>query len=87
MIDKDNFYKLNEDDLAAISGGSSEDIAQNLKSLRKTLGYKRSELAIMLNISSSTIAKYESGSRIPDIDTIIQLAELFNTNVNNLIYK
>ncbi|TDG68454.1 hypothetical protein C5L23_000056 [Leuconostoc fallax] len=73
--------------MAKISGGGSEDIANNIKQIRLKLGYKRVDVAEQLNISVSTIAKYETGSRIPDIDTIIQLSEVLHTNVNNLIFK
>ncbi|CUW11674.1 hypothetical protein PB1E_0247 [Leuconostoc gelidum subsp. gasicomitatum] len=40
----------------------------------------------MMNVSLSTITKYEKGSRIPDIDTIIKLAEMLNTDVESLIF-
>lgn len=84
---KNIFCQLSEADMAKISGGGSEDIANNIKQIRLKLGYKRVDVAEQLNISVSTIAKYETGSRIPDIDTIIQLSEVLHTNVNNLIFK
>ncbi|AFS39478.1 helix-turn-helix domain-containing protein [Leuconostoc gelidum] len=86
MIDNYGFCELNETVMVAIYGGGSECISRNIKVLRLELGYQRAELADMLNTSLSTIAKYETGSRIPDIDTIIQLADIFNTNVDSLIY-
>ncbi len=86
MIDNSVFCELTERDLANICGGSSEDIAVNLKVLRLTAGFKRVDLADMLNVSLSTITKYEKGSRVPDIDTIIKLAEILNTDVDNLIF-
>ncbi|MGB2577358.1 helix-turn-helix domain-containing protein [Leuconostoc suionicum] len=32
------------------------------------------------------MAKYESGLRVPDIDTIIKLADILNTDINSLIF-
>lgn len=86
IINNSVFCELTERDLANICGGSSEDIAVNLKVLRLTAGFKRVDLADMLNVSLSTITKYEKGSRVPDIDTIIKLAEILNTDVDNLIF-
>jgi len=87
MIENHEFCRLSEADIATVIGGESEDIAYNLRRLRLELGYRRADLADELNISLSTIAKYETGSRIPDIDTIIQLSKVLHTNVNNLIFK
>ncbi|WP_294977167.1 helix-turn-helix transcriptional regulator [uncultured Leuconostoc sp.] len=85
MIDNYGFCALNEADLATISGGNSEDIAQNLKTLRVTSHLSREELADKLNIDLSTLARYEVGNRIPSIDTIITIAKIFNTDVSNII--
>lgn len=87
MIENHEFCRLSEADIATVIGGESEDIAYNLRWLRLELGYRRADLADELNISLSAIAKYETGSRIPDIDTIIQLSKVLHTNVNNLIFK
>ncbi|MBZ5947225.1 helix-turn-helix domain-containing protein [Leuconostoc gasicomitatum] len=86
MINNYAFCELTEKDMVTIYGGGSEDIAVNLKLLRITSGFNRRDLADMMNVSLSTITKYEKGSRIPDIDTIIKLAEMLNTDVESLIF-
>lgn len=86
MIDNYNFETIKESQLAFISAGKSENISKNIRQLRTEAGFKRKELADMLMISLSTIAKYEEGTRVPDIDMIIDLAEILNTDVNHLIY-
>ncbi|MCT8384937.1 helix-turn-helix domain-containing protein [Leuconostoc mesenteroides] len=86
MIDNYKFCILKEEDMLSICGGGSEELAKNLKRLRIQIGYKREELADELNASLSTIAKYESGLRVPDIDTIIKLADILNTDINSLIF-
>ncbi|MEX0379818.1 helix-turn-helix domain-containing protein [Leuconostoc sp. MS02] len=86
MIDNYGFCELNEADLAAISGGSSEDIAQNLKTVRSTLGMRRAQLADRLHLDVTTIARYEEGTRVPDIDTLIQISRVLGVEINDLIF-
>ncbi|MGO0155477.1 helix-turn-helix domain-containing protein [Leuconostoc mesenteroides] len=86
MNDNDKYCVLKEEDMLSICGGGSEELAKNLKQLRIQVGYKRGELADKLNASASTIAKYESGLRVPDIDTIIKLADILHTDVSSLIF-
>lgn len=58
-----------------------------LKSLRKKAGYSQVELADMLNLSKSTIAMYEVGSRMPDYDMMKRISELFNVSMDYLYEK
>ncbi len=66
------------------SGKRSENIALHLKSIRKQKGYSRSELAEKVNLSTSTIAKYEEGCRIPSLETLLQLTKTLHTSLDNL---
>ncbi|CAM3172493.1 helix-turn-helix transcriptional regulator [Leuconostoc gasicomitatum] len=86
MIDNYDFCELNGPALATIIGGSSQDISKNIKTLRLSAGFKRTELADMLSLNVSTIARYEEGTRVPDIDTIIDLAHIFHTNIDKIIF-
>jgi len=86
MIDNYGFCELSETDLATISGGNSEDIAQNLKTVRSTLGMRRAQLADRLHLDVTTIARYEEGTRIPDIDTLIQISRVLDVEINDLIF-
>ncbi|WP_376746635.1 helix-turn-helix domain-containing protein [Leuconostoc lactis] len=42
-------------------------------------------MAEKLNVCTSTIARYEEGKRVPDVDLIIQMAELFNTTCDRML--
>ncbi|QVK17762.1 helix-turn-helix transcriptional regulator [Mycoplasmatota bacterium] len=60
-------------------------LQQNLKKLRGTKGITQKQLAEFLNISSSTIAMYESGKRDPDTGTLKKLANFFDVSTDYLL--
>lgn len=60
-------------------------ISKNIKRLRKFYGYKQREVAERLNISRQAYSNYERGARIPDIGTIICLAEFYRISLDCLV--
>ena len=60
-------------------------IAKNLTHYRKAAGLTQVELAEKINYSDKSISKWESGNGVPDIYTLIQLAEVFGVTVDALI--
>ena len=56
-----------------------------LKMLRKRDGLTQEELAAKLGKAKSTISMYENGNREPDYETLEELADLFNVDINTLI--
>lgn len=58
-----------------------------LTNLRIEKELKREELAKELNCSVSAIANYENGNRKPDFDTLILLADFFNTTTDYLLCR
>lgn len=85
MINLTNYKKKNNEDLSQISAGRSQDIAPNLVKLRTLSGYTRRDLAEELRLSTSTVAKYEEGLRVPDIDTLIDICHVLQTDIHNTI--
>ena len=57
----------------------------NLKKYRNELNATQEEIAKKLNIQKQTYQNYELGKREPSIDTLIKIADLFHTSVDNLI--
>ncbi len=53
--------------------------------LRMKNQYTQEELATYLNLSTSTIGMYEQNRRSPDLDTLLQLAELFHVSTDQLL--
>ena len=59
--------------------------AENLKRIRVAKGISQRELADQMYVTRSTVARWESGSRLPDAVMISRLAQCLDTNVNTLI--
>lgn len=53
--------------------------------LRKFHGYTQWDVADILNISRSTLSKYEKGLLTPNIETLIKLANLYNVSCDYLL--
>lgn len=58
---------------------------KNLKNLRKEAGLSQLQLAEHLNVDRSTIAKYESGEREPDLATLCKMADILQLTVDELL--
>lgn len=64
---------------------SGFNIAKNLKILRREKDVTQKEVAQNLNIDVTTLSHYETGIRMPDIDTLIALARYYDTDINRII--
>ena len=60
-------------------------LSKQITDLRKKQGMSQSQLAKELNVSPSTIGMYEQGRRVPDLDTLIAMARLFNVSLDYLV--
>ncbi|MDO5401637.1 MAG: helix-turn-helix transcriptional regulator [Eubacteriales bacterium] len=60
-------------------------IGANIAAYRKRLGLTQAGLAEKLNYSDKAVSKWERGDSIPDVLTLMQLAELFEVGVNDLL--
>lgn len=58
---------------------------ENIKKLRKIKGFTQEELASKLNVTRQTISKWEKGYSVPDAEILENLAEIFETNVSQLL--
>jgi transcriptional regulator with XRE-family HTH domain len=59
--------------------------AENVKKLRENIGMSQSDLAVAMNLAQSTIARYETGMKLPNIVTGVQLAKILGTTVEKLV--
>lgn len=60
-------------------------IAQRIITLRKRSGLTQAELAKKLNITPSALGNYEQGRRLPCVETLIAMAELFDVSLDYLL--
>ncbi len=58
---------------------------KNLKILRKQHNLSQQALADKLHISQQSIYKYEHNLASPDFETLVEIADLFNTSVDYLV--
>ena len=62
-----------------------KQIGANIVSYRKHNGMTQLGLAEKLNYSDKAVSKWERGESVPDVLTLVQLAELFDITVNELL--
>lgn len=60
-------------------------LCDELKRLRKERNLTQNQLAEALNISQSTVASWEKGTRQPTIDFLPTLAEFYGISIDSLL--
>ena len=58
---------------------------RRLKELREQRRLNQEGLAMKLSVSQSTISAYEVGERTPDLDTLINIATVFDVSIDYLV--
>ena len=56
-----------------------------IRELRTARGWRQSDLAKKLNTSQQTVARYETGERGLDVDTILALCDIFGCTADYLL--
>ncbi len=56
-----------------------------LSELRQDHRLSQKELAEILHLSVSTISNYETGRHLPDLDTVLEIAEFFSVSADYLL--
>lgn len=60
-------------------------LGANIASYRKRFGMTQVGLAEKLNYSDKAVSKWERGESVPDVLTLVQLAELYGVTVDDLL--
>lgn len=58
---------------------------KNLKVLRKRYKLSQEQVAEKINVSRQTVAKWENGESMPDINACASLAQLYDVTLDNLV--
>ena len=61
------------------------DIGNQIKDRRARLGLSQDELAQKLYVSRVTISHWETGKSLPDVQSMLLLANLFGTTIDELV--
>lgn len=60
---------------------------ENLKILRKQSNLTQRKIAEMLDVSERAYQHYEGGTREPNIEKLIKLADIFNVSIDYLVCR
>lgn len=61
------------------------DIGNKINQLRKVAGMTQEQLAEKLHVSRQTISKWEAGTTLPDLQSVVKLSKLFQVQLNELL--
>ena len=64
---------------------SNVQLAANLRRLRTDHNYTQTQIGEKLNISRQAYSNYETGKRIPDIDMLIRIADIYEVTLEQLL--
>lgn len=71
-----------------MEGGFDVDqmkIGNFLKELRKEKGITQAQLAETLNVSARTVSRWETGSNMPDISILVDIADYYDISIPEII--
>ena len=60
-------------------------IGEFLKELRKGKGLTQEQLAEQFNISRRSVSRWETGSNMPDVGLLIEIADFFDVDIREII--
>lgn len=63
----------------------TESLPAKLKKAREETGYTQREVSIFVNIPQPTIARFETGKRLPDVEKLGILADFYGVSVDWLL--
>ncbi len=66
---------------------SNIQLAANLRRLRTDHDYTQTQIAERLNISRQAYSNYETGKRIPDLDILIRIADIYHVTLEELVMQ
>lgn len=78
-------YLLSEDTTLINNDISLSILGDKIKKLRKEMGMTQQELAKSINVSRSTIGMIEANKQGTSNETLLKLAKVLNTTVENLL--
>lgn len=59
-------------------------LSDRIRLLREERGMRQEDLAVQLHVSASAIGMYEQGRRMPALDTLVDMAQIFSVTVDYL---
>ena len=63
------------------------ELGKKIYQLRRLSGMTQEQLAEKLNISRQTLSKWENGTGMPDVESVVRLSVLFHTSLEELLLE
>lgn len=60
-------------------------IGSFLKALRKEKGVTQEQLAEILGVSGRTVSRWETGSNLPDLSVLVEIADYYDVEIRELL--
>ena len=60
-------------------------VGKTIATLRQAKGMTQQQLAAAMNVSHQAVSKWENGAALPDIQTLVELTQLFGITVEQLL--
>lgn len=61
------------------------ELSKNIRFYRKSMNMTQEQLANKLNGKKSLVSNYENEYSVPDIETLIKLADIFEISLDELV--
>ena len=58
-----------------------------LKTLRRERKITQENLAKVFHISQTSVSKYETGEAVPDLETIVRMADFFGDSLDEFVVR
>ena len=62
------------------------EVANSIKKLRQEKQLSQEQLAEQLHVTRQAVSNWENGKTQPDVDTLTQLASIFDVSIERIIY-
>lgn len=62
-----------------------EEFAKKIRKLRMSRNMSQKDLADLLNVDRTTVARWETKDRMPDVFLLIRIADIFDTTLDELV--
>ncbi|MCI5604995.1 MAG: helix-turn-helix domain-containing protein [Clostridia bacterium] len=70
-----------------MSDSISLTLGEKILLFRRRKGYSRTQLADIIGVTVSTIANYENGVTLPDLQKLSSIAEVLGVKLDLLLFK
>ena len=60
-------------------------VGKTIATLRQARGMTQQQLAAVMNVSHQAVSKWENGAALPDIQTLVELTQLFGITIEQLL--